>query len=97
MPDLLVLLTTLGGSALFGFPGLVIGPLIKAPRRRGLEALGTGAVDEAKAEAAATPTQANGGTSTEAKEPHTREPSLKPREEIPCKPSSPRSARSSTH
>lgn len=30
MPDLLVLLTTLGGLALFGFVGLLVGPLIAA-------------------------------------------------------------------
>lgn len=63
MPDLLVLLTTLGGLALFGFPGLVIGPLIGALYVAVWKLWGS-AVDEAKAEAAATPTQANGGTST---------------------------------
>jgi predicted PurR-regulated permease PerM len=30
MPDLLVLLTTLGGLALFGIAGIVIGPIIGA-------------------------------------------------------------------
>jgi predicted PurR-regulated permease PerM len=30
MPDLLVLLTTLGGLAVFGLPGVVIGPIIGA-------------------------------------------------------------------
>jgi predicted PurR-regulated permease PerM len=30
MPDLLVMLSTLGGLALFGFPGMLIGPLIGA-------------------------------------------------------------------
>jgi predicted PurR-regulated permease PerM len=30
MPDLLVMLTTLGGLALFGPPGLLVGPIIGA-------------------------------------------------------------------
>ena len=50
MPDLLVLLTTLGGLALFGVPGLVIGPLIGALYVAVWKLWGS-AIDEARGEA----------------------------------------------
>ena len=54
MPDLLVLLTTLGGLAVFGIPGIVIGPVIGALFMATWERWG-GAVDETNAAQAITP------------------------------------------
>lgn len=47
MPDLLVLLTTLGGLAVFGVPGMIIGPIIGSLSVAIWELWG-GAVDEAR-------------------------------------------------
>jgi predicted PurR-regulated permease PerM len=63
MPDLLVLLTTLGGLALFGVPGLVIGPLIGALYVAVWKLWGS-AIDEARGESVgvATTTEVEEGT-----------------------------------
>ena len=63
MPDLLVLLTTLGGLALFGVSGLVIGPLIGALYVAVWKLWGS-AIDEARREAVgvATTTEVGEGT-----------------------------------
>lgn len=63
MPDLLVLLTTLGGLALFGVAGLVIGPLIGALYVAVWKLWGS-AIDEARGESVgvATTTEVEEGT-----------------------------------
>lgn len=62
MPDLLVMLTTLGGLALFGVAGILIGPIIGALCMTVWKLWG-GAMDEARDDATAAPElPADGGT-----------------------------------
>ena len=53
MPDLIVMLTTLGGLTLFGAAGIVLGPLVGALSVTAFELL-SGAIDETRSSDVAT-------------------------------------------